>query len=144
MKEIPITVYTPESDLRSPNILARRRCHDLVASRELAWRLIERNIKASYRQSLLGASWAFLPPIATALLFILFNREGIIKASSTELPYPLFVFIGTVLWQLFTDSPNSPLKLVIANKPMLAKINFLERALILSAMGEVLLTAGSD
>jgi lipopolysaccharide transport system permease protein len=115
-----------------------------MASLELAWRLMVRDIKARYRQSLLGASWAFLPPIATALLFILLNREGLIKASSTDLPYPVFVIIGTVLWQLFTDSLNSPPNLVTANKPMLAKVNFPREGLDSVRHGEVLLTAGSD
>jgi lipopolysaccharide transport system permease protein len=115
-----------------------------MASRELAWRLMVRDIKARSRQSLLEASWAFLPPIVTALLFILLNREGLIKASSTDLPYPVFVIIGTVLWQLFTDSLNSPLNLVIANKPMLAKVNFPREGLDSVHHGEVLLTAESD
>jgi len=56
----------------------------------------------------------------------------------------ILITVYAPLWQLFTESLNSPLKLATANKPMLAKINFQERALILSAMGEVLLTAGSD
>ena len=116
--------------------------HDLLASRELAWRLMVRDISARYRQALFGISWAFLPPIATALLFILLNREGVIKVSTIHIPYPAFVFIGTVLWQLFTDSLNAPLKLVSANKPMLAKINFPREALILSAMGEVIFDFG--
>jgi len=135
-KGLTVTEYTPESELRSPGKLARCMWRDLMASRELAWRLTVRDISARYRQALLGISWAFLPPIATALLFILLNREGVIKVSDTHIPYPAFVFIGTVLWQLFTDSLNAPLKLVTTNKVMLAKANFPREALILSAMGQ--------
>jgi lipopolysaccharide transport system permease protein len=142
LKEIPVTVYTPESELRSPGRLARRMWRDLMASRELAWRLMVRDISARYRQAFLGASWAFLPPLATALLFIILHREGVINVSATQLPYPAFVIIGTVLWQLFTDSLNAPLKLVAANKSMLAKVNFPREALILSAMGEVVFDFG--
>jgi lipopolysaccharide transport system permease protein len=137
MNELPVIVYTPESELRSPIQLLGRMFHDLLASRELAWRLTVRDISARYRQAFFGLVWAFLPPIATALLFILLNREGVIKVSDTHIPYPAFVFVGTVLWQLFTDSLNAPLKLVLANKVMLAKANFPREALILSAMGQV-------
>ena len=137
MKELPVVVYTPDSELRSPLRLVRSMFHDLLASWELAWRLTVRDISARYRQAFLGIAWAFLPPIATALLFILLNREGVIKVTATPIPYPAFVFVGTVLWQLFTDSLNAPLKLVLANKVMLAKANFPREALILSAMGQV-------
>ena len=34
---------------------------DLLASRELAWRLIVRNFSAQYRQSALGYVWAGFP-----------------------------------------------------------------------------------
>jgi homopolymeric O-antigen transport system permease protein len=137
LKEASVTIYTSESELRSPGGLARRMWRDLMASRELAWRLMVRDISGRYRQAFLGFSWAFLPPLATALLFILLNREGVIKVGATHIPYPAYVIIGTVLWQLFTDSLNAPLKLVTANKPMLAKANFPREALILSAMGQV-------
>jgi len=142
MKETPVTIYTSESELRFPWRLAQRMWHDLMASRELAWRLTVRDISARYRQTFLGFTWAFLPPLATALLFILLNREGVIKVSATHLPYPAYVIIGTVLWQLFTDSLNAPLKLVTANKVMLAKVNFPREALILSAMGQVVFDFG--
>lgn len=59
-------VYTPESQLRRPRDLVQSMWQDLLASRELAWRLMVRDISAQYRQSFLGIFWAFLPPIAKA------------------------------------------------------------------------------
>ena len=38
-----LTVYTPESELRSPGRLLRAMFRDLLASRELAWRLLVRD-----------------------------------------------------------------------------------------------------
>lgn len=55
----PVIVYTPESRLRHPVILLREMRRDLLASRGLAWQLLVRDIKAQYRQSLLGVFWAF-------------------------------------------------------------------------------------
>jgi lipopolysaccharide transport system permease protein len=52
LKEI---VYSPDSELLSFGKLLRSMWSDLLASRELAWRLLVRNISAQYRQSLLGA-----------------------------------------------------------------------------------------
>jgi lipopolysaccharide transport system permease protein len=51
---LPEVVYTPDSQLRRPRQLVRSMVADLLASRELAWRLLVRNISAQYRQSLLG------------------------------------------------------------------------------------------
>ncbi len=59
-------VYTPESRLRHPLQLFQEMGRDLLASRELAWRLMVRDISAQYRQSFLGIFWAFVPPIVTA------------------------------------------------------------------------------
>ncbi len=120
-KELPIVVYTPESKLRSPVTMAKEMWKDLLTSRELAWRLMVRDISAQYRQSLLGIYWAFLPPLATALVFVILNSRKIINIGETDTPYPAFVMFGTVLWQVFVDSLNAPLKVVTASKPMLSK-----------------------
>jgi len=116
--------------------------NDLLASRELAWRLIIRDISAQYRQSFLGIFWAFLPPIATGLIFMILNNRKVINISETDIPYPAFVMFGTVLWQVFVDSLNAPLKVVTASKPMLPKIYFPREALILSALGQTLFNLG--
>ncbi len=112
--------------------------HDLLASRELAWRLMVRDISAQYRQSFLGIVWAFLPPIAMALVFVVLNSRKLINIGETNIPYPAFAMFGTVLWQVFVDSLNAPLRVVTAAKPMLAKINFPKEALILSGLGQTL------
>lgn len=133
-----VTVYTPESQVRSPLKLLRAMWHDLFASRELAWRLFVRDISARYRQSLLGVIWAFVPPIITSLVFIVLQARSSIDFGVTDVPYPVYVLIGTILWQLFTESLNAPLKTLTASKAMLVKINFPREALIVSAILVVL------
>lgn len=136
--ELRVTVYTPESPLRHPGRLAGEMIGDLLASRELAWRLFIRDISALYRQSILGYVWAFLPPLVTTLTFIYLNSQNIVSSGETRIPYPAYVMIGTLLWQVFLDALNSPLKAVTSSRSMLAKINFPREALILSGLGEVL------
>jgi len=135
LREVP---YTPESKLRRPKQLFQSMWRDLLASRELAWRLMIRDISAQYRQSFLGIVWAFLPPIAMALVFVVLNSRKLINIGETPIPYPAFAMFGTVLWQVFVDSLNAPLKVVTAAKPMLAKINFPKEALVLSGLGQTL------
>jgi lipopolysaccharide transport system permease protein len=141
-KPLPKIVYTPGSGLRSPLVMARQMWKDLLDSRDLAWRLTIRDISAQYRQSLLGILWAFFPPIATALIFIVLNNRKIINIGDTIIPYPAFAMFGTVLWQVFVESLNAPLKVVTRSKQMLSKINFHREALILSAFEQTLFSLG--
>lgn len=135
-KQVEI-IYTPESSLRHPLKLFKEMWRDLLASRELAWRLMVRDINSQYRQSLLGISWAFLPSIIMAIGFTLANEANVIQVGKTDLPYPAYVMFSTVLWQTFVEALNAPLQAVILAKPLLAKVNFPREALILAKLGEV-------
>jgi lipopolysaccharide transport system permease protein len=111
---------------------------DLLASRDLAWRLAVRDISALYRQSVLGLFWGFIPPLVSALLFIVLQQRRVVNIPDPGMPYALFVLVGTALWQAFLDSVNAPLKVMTQSKPFLAKINFPREALILSALYQTL------
>lgn len=128
------TTYTPDSVLRNPARLFREMGRDLMLSRELAWRLALRDIKAQYRQSILGYLWAFLPPLVVALPFILLNKSGTIDLGETQIPYAAYAMTGMILWQTFVEALNGPLRAVTANRAMLVKINFPRESLILSGV----------
>jgi lipopolysaccharide transport system permease protein len=132
------TIYSPDSELLSFGKLLRNMWSDLLASRELAWRLLVRNISAQYRQSLLGYAWAFIPPLFTSMIWIFLNSQRILGITDTGMPYPVFVIIGIVLWQTFTEALNSPMRMVSQSKAMLSKINFPREALILTGIGQTL------
>lgn len=140
--ELPVTVYTPESSLASPAKMLRKMFHDLVAGRELAWRLAVRDIRAQYRQAFLGILWAFILPLANTVTWVFLSKAGIVSVSGTSLPYPAYVFTGTMLWAIFMDALNAPLQQVNASKGMLAKLNFPREALIVSGIYQTLFNAG--
>jgi lipopolysaccharide transport system permease protein len=135
-------VYSSESQVKHPIRLIQLMWQDLLDSRELAWRLIIRDIKAQYRQSFLGFVWAFIPPVITALMFVLAKSNGIVNIGETNLPYPAYVMFSTALWQTFAESVTLPIQQVNAAKTMLARIRFPREALILSAEGQVLFNFG--
>ena len=134
--------YTPESLLRHPLWLFQSMGRDLMASRELAWRLLVRDINAQYRQSLLGIFWAFVPPIAAALGLTLASSAKVLNVGATDIPYPAYVMFSMALWQTFSEAVTSPIQAVGAAKPMLAKINFPREAIILSQVGQVFFNFG--
>jgi lipopolysaccharide transport system permease protein len=110
---------------------------DLLASRQLAWQLFVRDLKAKYRQSLLGLTWAFFPPIITAIGLTLAKNAAIFTIESTDLPYPLYVIFSMALWQTFVESLQGPLQSLQQSRMMLAKINFPREALVLAKVVEV-------
>jgi lipopolysaccharide transport system permease protein len=137
-----VRVYTPESRLRHPALLLRELIADLIAGRELAWRLAVRDISAQYRQTALGILWAFILPLATALVWLFLNRTGVVRIGETALPYAAYVFSGTILWAILTDAVNAPLKQAAAARSMLVKINFPREALIVSGILQTLFNGG--
>jgi lipopolysaccharide transport system permease protein len=137
-----VAIYTPESKLKHPLHLLREMGKDILESRELAWRLLARDIRSSYRQSFLGFMWAFIPPIATAAGLVFAKNVNAINVGETDLPYPAYVMFSMALWQTFSEAIMGPVQSLIQSKAMLARINFPREALILAKIGEVFFNFG--
>jgi lipopolysaccharide transport system permease protein len=131
------SVYTARSELRQPGRLFRQMWRDLFASRELAWRLMVRDISAQYRQSVFGLAWAFLPPIVLAAGFTMAGNAKVVNIAATPLPYAAYVMFSMVLWQTFVESINGPVIAVMNARQMLSRVNFPREAIVLAKLGEV-------
>lgn len=105
----------------------------------MGFRLFKRNVKAKYRQSLLGFFWALLPPLVTAALWIFLRSNNVMSMGETSVPYPVFVFVGTMLWQIFAESLNAPMTSISSNRSILVKINIPREGILLSGIYEVIL-----
>lgn len=132
------TVYTPDSSLANPFVMMRAMLADLWEGRELAWRLTVRDISAQYRQTFLGLLWALILPLANTLVWLFLNGSGIVSIQTTDIPYPVYVFAGTMLWAVFMDSINAPMGQTGAARAMLTKLNFPREALLLSGIYKTL------
>lgn len=136
--DLPVTVYTPESPLRHPGKLVRDMAHDLWAARELSWRLFRRDTQAQYRNSILGYVWVFIPPLVASLPFIYLNAAGVVNIGEIPIPYGAYAMVGTIIWQVFVDALNSPIRTVNAARSMLTRINFPREAILLSGLMQVI------
>ncbi len=132
------THYSSESTIKHPLRLLRSMLHDLGASGHIARQLCLRDIKARYRQSLLGYLWALLPPLVASLPFIILNKSGVFNIGELAIPYAAYAMIGTTIWQLFADCVSAPIKMVNASKSILVKIQFPRESILLAAYGTVL------
>lgn len=131
---MPVRIYSPEPLLQHPAKMLAAIAADIWAGRELAWRLFMRDLKAQYRQTVLGYVWAFLPPLVAAFTFIFLQSQGITRIEGTGIAYPAFAMMGTLLWQVFVDSMQSPVQSFGAAKAMLVKINFPREAVLLGGL----------
>jgi lipopolysaccharide transport system permease protein len=128
--ELPEVTYSSESALAHPGKLVREVFSDLYRCRELIWILFLRDLKAQFRQSYLGYVWLFLPPALTTAVWIFLNSQKVIAVAETDIPYPLFVIIGSVTWQSFVKLVQSPLQSFSAGKPVFMKIKVPPEAFI--------------
>lgn len=102
--------------------------------RELFYFLTWRDIKVRYKQTVLGAAWAVIKPLATMFVFALFlgRINGIAPAN---LPYPLFVFAGTLTWSLFSNACTSAAQSVVGSRNLVTKVYFPRLIIPLSSVG---------
>lgn len=97
--------------------------NELYRYRELLWYLTTRDIKARYKQTLLGPIWIILMPLVTSGIFglILGTMAGL---PSGEVPYPIFVYSGMVLWTLTSTAVTSGATCLQSNQNLLTKVYF--------------------
>ena len=134
---LEVKIYQKENNIKIGRLI-KDSLSDIYTSRFLAKQLAVRDISAQYRQSFLGVLWAFITPLTTAFVWILLSATGTIRLSDTGIPYPVYVFSGTLIWSIITEAINTPTISTNAAKGMMTKINFPKEALIISGIYKLL------
>jgi lipopolysaccharide transport system permease protein len=141
MPELPERIITPHNGVEAFTDAIQSMVHDFPQSRALAWRMLLRDTRAMYRQSLLGYLWLILPSLATVLVWVMLNKSSLVNIEAGDVPYPLFVITGTVLWAAFNGSMMAMQEIMGSARSMLSKINFPHEALIMAAFGKALMNS---
>ena len=74
---------------------------ELWQYRELFYFFTWRDVKVRYKQAFLGFLWAVIQPFSMMVLFSLVFGKAL-KAPSDGIPYPIFVYSGLMLWNIFS------------------------------------------
>lgn len=116
---------------------------ELAESRELIYRLVFRNVSGQFRQSFLGLVWVALPPIAIAFVFTMLRKANIVTIpdESLGMPYALFALLGTTIWGIFKQTTIAATTSIANSSGLVSKIYFPREVLVLSGVGNVLVTA---
>jgi lipopolysaccharide transport system permease protein len=86
----------------------------------LAWR----DISVRYKQTALGAVWAVFQPVITMVIFtFIFNRVAKVE-SGDGTPYPIFLYVGLLLWQFYSGTITKASESMVVNANMVQKVYF--------------------
>ena len=141
--ELPLVVYSPESGLSHPLAFLAGMVREAASPgcRDLSWRLLVRNVAATYRQSLGGILWMFATPVLTAAVWIFLNAQEVLRVRDPGMPYAVFVMVGNLVWSGFVASLAAPVAAVQRETSMLTRLNFPREALLIAGFGELLLNS---
>lgn len=113
----PVTVIEPSGGWRALDL------RELWRYRELVYFLAWRDVKVRYKQTLLGATWALIQPLAATGIFTIFF--GVLaKMPSDGVPYPLFAYIGLLPWTYFSTTVGKIGGSLVANTNLISKVYF--------------------
>jgi lipopolysaccharide transport system permease protein len=106
----------------------------LHAHRELLFTWTLRDIKIRYKQSVLGAAWAILQPLALMLIFTVVFSE-LAHLPSDGIPYPVFSYTALLVWTFFASSLSFAIPTIVNNLNLVTKIYFPREILPIASIG---------
>jgi len=96
---------------------------EIWSYKELFYFFAWRDVKIKYKQTALGFLWAILQPLLMMLIFTLFFGRAL-NIPSQNIPYPVFVFSGLLLWTTFSNGLTNSANSMVNNAPIIKKIYF--------------------
>lgn len=106
----------------------------LWSHRSLVLSLVRRQYQIRYRQSMVGITWAILPPIATLVAGGLVFK-GIAGVDTGNKDYSVVTMAALVPWTFFATSLTTGIPSIVSNSTTLTRIPFPRAALPLGTIG---------
>ena len=105
----------------------------LLKFRELLYFFVLREIKAKYKQAVLGVAWAFLQPLVLIGVFtIVFSH--IARLPSDGAPYAVFSYCALLPWQFFAGVLNRGTGSLLSHQGLVQKVYFPREILLFSVV----------
>jgi ABC-2 type transport system permease protein/lipopolysaccharide transport system permease protein len=111
----------------------RESIRELWRTRELVRTLAERDLRARYKQAVLGFAWALIPAVGMLVVFdVLFNHVS--KVSTEGAPYQLYAYLGLLPWTFFSSAVGNGGTTLLSNMSLLNKMYCPREVFPLAAM----------
>lgn len=96
---------------------------ELLQYKELFFFFTWRDIKVKYKQTVMGFAWAVIQPLMMTIIFSVFFGRAL-NVPSDNLPYPIFVMAGLLLWNIFSTGLSAAANSMVTNANIIKKIYF--------------------
>lgn len=106
---------------------------------------IAREFQTKYRNSLLGALWTILNPLAMITVYtVIFSQimQAKLPSVDTTFAYSIYLCAGILTWGLFSEITNRCLQIFLDNANLIKKLNFPRLCLPAIVVGGALLNFG--
>jgi lipopolysaccharide transport system permease protein/teichoic acid transport system permease protein len=97
---------------------------DIYKNRTLLWSLTKNDFKQKYLGNFLGATWAFIQPTATILIFWFVFQVGFKSQPIDNFPFILWLVSGMFPWFFFADTLQNGTNSILANSFLVKKVVF--------------------
>jgi len=111
---------------------------NIIEGRELIWRMFKRDFFVIYRRSILGYFWIFAGPIMGIITWVFMNYTGILSPGEVNMPYPVFVLLGSQMWGLFVGFYGAAAGTLEAGGGLMRQIKFDHEVLLIKQVSLVL------
>lgn len=131
-----VATYLPDNSLKKGyRTIFNEIVYELRWNKWLMYQLFRRDFFAMYKQSFVGVFWAFFMPLLSIATFMVLNRGGVLDVGNIGMPYPLYAILGMTFWQIFSAGVTSGANALYNAGPMITRINFSKKALVLASLG---------
>jgi len=99
---------------------------ELLQYKDLLYFLVLRDVKAIYKQTVLGFGWAIVRPVGSMVVFtLIFGKlAGLENSLQGEIPYAVFSYVALIPWIYFSSSLSSSSSSLITGRGIFTKIYF--------------------
>ncbi len=127
----PLRLAGPRPDFFTGTLSSLR---EISAQRELLGLLVRRELKAKYKDSLLGFFWTLMRPLT--LLLVYYVVIGKFLDAQGQIPsFAVFVFTGLTAWTLFSEIVTAGTGSIVANSGLVKKVYLPREIFPLSVVG---------
>jgi len=110
--------------IEAKNTWAPVNVRDLWTYRELLYHLAWRDLKVRYKQTVIGILWIVMQPLLMTVIFTVFLRNLARVPSVGDVPYPIFVYSGLLMWTFFSGAISVGGQSLLVNAHLITKIYF--------------------
>lgn len=109
--------------IRAKKIFSFKDIKELWDYRELLYFFTWRDFKVRYKQTFIGGGWAIFQPFVTMVVFTIFFGK-LAQIPSDGVPYPIFVYVGLLFWQFFSNALSDTSASLTSNQAIITKVYF--------------------